>query len=116
MPQLPSNAQWFQPYPKCPCGRPSAGQLYSDRNSKLGDHCQRCADKAIKDSHKKGRFLPDSPLEMADQAKDFRRLSDKDRDELLWWMIMHANVALQQQGGAPTEAFNDIERRIRGDA
>ena len=61
-------------------------------------------------------YRQNSPLEMADQAKDFRRLSDKDRDELLWWMIMHANVALQQQGGAPTEAFNDIERRIRGDA
>jgi len=41
-------------------------------------------------------------------------MGDKDRDELLFYMISHATMALQQQGGAPAVAFEDVDRLIRG--
>lgn len=55
-----------------------------------------------------------SPLELVEQARAFRRMGDKDRDELLFYMISHATMALQQQGGAPAVAFEDVDRLIRG--
>ena len=55
-----------------------------------------------------------SPLEMIDAAKAFRRMSDKDRDELLFYMVQHLTMALQQQGGLPAVEFKDVEKFIRG--
>lgn len=60
MRSLLTNAQWFEDYPRCrACDRVAAGVLHSDRNANLGAFCRRCAEKAIKDSHKSGKFLPD---------------------------------------------------------
>ena len=60
--QLPTNAQWFQELGKCVCGKPATGKLMSDRNATLGSYCKRCAERAIKLAHRKGKFLPDCEL------------------------------------------------------
>jgi hypothetical protein len=51
----------FEPFGSCRnCGRRASGSLYDFHNSKLGDYCKRCADRAIKQAHHQGRFLPDA--------------------------------------------------------
>lgn len=49
---LPKNANWFRSYARCPCGRPSTGELYSTRNVLIGYFCSACAKKALKKKEK----------------------------------------------------------------
>lgn len=53
-----------------------------------------------------------SPLELIEHAKAFRKMPERDRAELLFYMLQHVNMALQQ--GNPTQAFEDVERQIKG--
>lgn len=62
MSQLPTNAQWFQELGKCVCGKPATGKLMTYRNASLGAYCGKCAERAIKLSHKKKQFAPDEEL------------------------------------------------------
>lgn len=58
---LPSNAEWFEPYPTCvSCGKPATGTLHSDQNTTLGDYCQRCADKAIKRAYERRQLIAET--------------------------------------------------------
>ena len=41
-------------------------------------------------------------------------MPDKDRDELLFYMVQHLTLAFQQQGGLPAVEFKDVEKFIRG--
>jgi hypothetical protein len=57
------TAQRFEAPRKCrDCGKP-AGQLLSHRNERIGDFCERHAMQHIKDSHKRGDFMPDAVLD-----------------------------------------------------
>jgi hypothetical protein len=57
---LPDDAQWFQSLGPCVgCGKPATGFIMGYRNDKRGPACQRCADKAIKLAHKRGKMHPD---------------------------------------------------------
>lgn len=44
--------RWFEAFPKCSCGKPTAGILRGDQNQSYGHHCQRCADRRLKASEK----------------------------------------------------------------
>lgn len=62
------------------------------------------------------KYRENAPLALIEQAKAFRKMPERDRAELLFYMAHHANMALQQQGGAPALAYEDVDRAIRGDA
>jgi hypothetical protein len=55
-----------------------------------------------------------SPLALLEEAKALRRMPERDRTELLFYMISHATMALQQRDDAPARAFKDVDRLIRG--
>ncbi len=57
-----------------------------------------------------------SPQDLTAQVKELRKMPERDRSELLFFMICHVTMALQQQGGAPSVAFDDVQRAVRGDA
>lgn len=49
-----TELRWFEPTDsKCGrCGKRATGILRGSRNESYGPHCQRCADKRLKDSEK----------------------------------------------------------------
>jgi len=53
-------AQWFRTLGRCKCGRAATGELMSNRNASMGPYCQRCAETAIRKSHRLGKFVPDA--------------------------------------------------------
>ena len=55
-----------------------------------------------------------SPLEINDAAKAFLRMARDDRDELLFYMVSHITVAMQQRDDAPGRTFEDIDKYLRG--
>jgi hypothetical protein len=55
-----------------------------------------------------------SPLGLVEHAQVFLRMSERHRAELLFYMIQHANMALQQRDDAPSRAFKDVERAVMG--
>lgn len=46
------HLRWFQRHDTCICGRKSAGILRGSRNESYGEHCERCANRRLKDSAK----------------------------------------------------------------
>jgi hypothetical protein len=45
------DLRWFDPFASCQmCGKSAAGLLRGVRNESYGAHCQRCADKRLKQS------------------------------------------------------------------
>ena len=46
------NIQWFEAFPRCRCGKASAGILRGTRNESYGHHCKACADKRIRNSER----------------------------------------------------------------
>lgn len=62
------NAQWFEDFGSCHCGKPATGILRSYvANEKIRLCCVTCADREIKAEHKRGGFIPDAflPLKVA---------------------------------------------------
>lgn len=47
------TAKWLKSFGLCEmCGKKAEGRLMDERNSDLGPHCQKCADKRIwRDKH-----------------------------------------------------------------
>lgn len=43
---------WFEEFPKCRCGKPSAGILRGMQNESFGHHCKKCAEARLKASKK----------------------------------------------------------------
>jgi len=51
LPNEVPNLRWFENFGSCViCGKASRGMLRDDRNQSYGPHCQKCADKRLKDS------------------------------------------------------------------
>lgn len=42
--------RWFEAYRRCRCGKKSDGILRGDGNESYGDHCQKCADRRLRQS------------------------------------------------------------------
>lgn len=60
------SAQWFDALPKCrDCPKPSTGSLMSFYgNAKLGHFCAKCAEKRIREAHRKHKqFAPDMAID-----------------------------------------------------
>lgn len=53
------NLRWFDTtgFQCRQCGKRADGNLMSDRNESYGAHCQRCADKRLKDSKQVNEML-----------------------------------------------------------
>lgn len=64
---MTGTAQWFSPLGGClgRCGKKATGTLKGYRNQDLGPYCEKCANREIKASHKKGRFEPDAYVDEA---------------------------------------------------
>jgi len=50
------------------------------------------------------------------QARIFRRMPERDRAELMFYMVSHLTMAMQDAVGAPTISLDEATRLIRGDA
>lgn len=59
-------------------------------------------------------FRERSPLAVNEQAELFLKMSERHRSELLFYMLQHVNMALQQRDGAPTQALEDVARALAG--
>lgn len=57
-------------------------------------------------------YRQNSPLELVEHAKAFGKMPVNDRLELLFYMLQHVTMAVQQT--TPAEAFEDVERKIKG--
>lgn len=42
--------RWFEAYSHCRCGKPAAGILRGDGNESYGPHCQKCAERRLRQS------------------------------------------------------------------
>ena len=49
---MTDQAQWFDGFGKCRCGKQATGILRGTRNESYGAYCKRCADKRIKAAEK----------------------------------------------------------------
>jgi hypothetical protein len=55
-----TRLRWFDPHPRCRCGRVAEGVLRGDGNESYGYHCKRCAVKRLKDSERERRLVSET--------------------------------------------------------
>lgn len=68
------SAQWFESLGKCAgCGKAATGKLRSHVNDSIGSYCERCANREIKQAHKRGKFMPASVLPLPDSKEGGQR-------------------------------------------
>ena len=62
---MTDQAQWFDGFGKCRCGKQATGILRGTRNESYGAYCERCANKRIKAAEKARRESPPHPAAVA---------------------------------------------------